>query len=266
MVAVEKDRIVYGSKKDVVMLHLDTMGFEEKPKTEYKNNNIPGIISRTARNIVQITKEEMVERILNGYSFIPGVCPMSDDAKKKYGGGSKQEDWQEQQIFALDFDSAIDKGMMESHMDEILEELKKLGIAPLFAYSSFADGKFVVDRNVEKFRVVFSTDKVVSNIELRDKLQATLMGLFSEQIDRQCSNRNRYYNGTKPNARTYLEYNAVIDAEWIVNTYWDDKYVEHTPSDSSLRKKSSNSKKAEENATGNNVKNCIANCRFIHII
>lgn len=236
MLAVDRDTIAYGSKQDVVTLHLDTMGFDKKPKEEYKENNIPGIISRASRNVVTITKEELVERILQGYSFVPGVCLMSEKAKKAYRGGSKQKDWKEQQIFALDFDSAIDKGVKESHMEEILSRLESLGISPFFVYSSFSDGKFVVDRNVEKFRVVFATNKVVTDRELHDKLQATLMGLFSEQIDKQCSNRNRYYNGTKLDARTYTNYEALIDAEEIVEKYWEDEFVVHTPSDSPVRK------------------------------
>lgn len=232
-----------GSKDDLVTLHLDTMGFTVKPGDKLKNNAVPGLMSRTSRNIVTITKEELVDKILHGYSIIPGVCPMSEERKNQEGGGSKQEDFVKQQIWALDFDSAIDKGSKESHMGEIIERLEELGIYPFFVYSSFSDGKFVVDRNVEKFRVVFATKDVVTDRELRDKLHATLMGLFCEQIDKACKNRNRYYNGTRPDARVYLDYEAVIDANAVVENYWDNKYEEFFPGDAKHTKKGNGSPK-----------------------
>ena len=239
--AIKFEQEIKGSKEDIVKLHMDTMGFSEKPDKKFKENKIWKILTRAGRNIVSVSKEELVDHILNGFSTIPGVCPMDEERIKEKYKSAIQKDWKQQQIFALDFDSDIEKGQPESHMDEVLEKLREYGIYPFFIYGSFSDGKYVLGKQVEKFRVFFATNEVVVDRELRDKLQATLMGLFWDYIDKRCYNRNRYFNGTTQQARVYLDYSAVIDPNWIVDTYWDDNYEKFIPGD--VRKRIKKNKK-----------------------
>ena len=232
---IKNEQEIKGSKEDIVTLHMDTMGFSEKPDKKFKENKIWKILTRSGRNIVDISKEELVDSILNGFSTIPGVCPMDEERKKEKYKSAIQKDWVQQQIFALDFDSAIEKGQPESHMEEVLAALLEYGIYPFFIYGSFSDGKYVLGKPVEKFRVFFATNEVIVDREIRDKLQATLMGLFWDYIDKRCYNRNRYFNGTRKQARVYLDYSAVIDPNWIIDTYWDDSFEKFIPGD--VRKK-----------------------------
>ena len=207
------------SKYDIVKLHIDTKGFSSKPGSGEKGNTIGGLQYRASRNIVSITKEAFVDKMLNGYSSILGVCPMSEERRSEKKGASLQCDWTEQQLFGLDFDSGIT-------MDEVLARLDSLGVHPFFAYTTFSNSD-----EKEKFRVMFAINEVVTNRELRDKLQATLMGLFDGELDTRCSNRNRYFNGTKKDSKTYINYDATIDAKEVVESYWKDEYKEFFPRD-----------------------------------
>ncbi len=220
------------SKYDIVKLHIDTKGFSCKPDSGEKGNTIGSIQWRTGRNIVTLTKEELVRKVLCGFSFIPGVCPISEERKK---GGARQKDWLEQQVFALDFDGGIT-------MDEVLARLNSLGVHPFFAYTTFSNS----DKK-EKFRVAFATSEVVVDRMLRDRLQATLMGLFEGDVDERCADRSRYFNGTKKDAKTYINYDATIDAMEVVSSYWNDECMCHIPKDVNIDKPNK-----EDKEKGNN--------------
>ena len=226
------------SKYDRIKLHIDTMGFSQKPGSGEKGNTIGSIQWRTSRNIVTLTKEELVRRVLCGFSFIPGVCPISEGRKT---GAARQKDWVEQQVFALDLDGGI-------AMDEALARLNSLGVHPFFAYTTFSS----IDKK-ERFRVVFVTSEVVVDRMLRDRLQATLMGLFKGDIDKKCADRCRYFNGTKNDAKTYINYEATIDAMEVISFYWNDEYKCHIPKDVNINEP--NKKKDEDKEKGNNDAN-----------
>ncbi len=210
---------------DLVTLHLDTMGFTSKPKAKGENS-IGKIYIRASHNTATITKEELVNFLASGHSIIPGVC--STEGIENYKGVI-QKDWVQQDLFFLDFDN--EKVAATITLDEAFEKLESYGVKVMIAYYTFSSGKIVNGKTVEKFRIGVVTNQTVTSRELRDKLQATLMGLMDGYIDKGCFNRNRYFNGTTLDKIAYVNLENVIDAKEIVEKHWDETYSKYLPKD-----------------------------------
>lgn len=120
-----------------------------------------------------------------------------------------------------------------------------LGITPCFVYTTFSHKE-----DHHKFRMVFCNDTVITNGYTRDRLQATLMGVIGG-IDEVCFNRDRLFFGGKGQIVLYPNYDARINAETIIEKYWNDDYTRYI---SNLMPKKKQ-KIVYKDKKGNDVKN-----------
>ncbi len=153
---------------------------------------------------VNIKIENLADALVHGASFKPGVL----------AGGNKAENWIEQQLFGLDFDDGI-------RIEEAYNKVISLGITPCFMYTTFSHKE-----EHHKFRMIFCNDTVIVDGNVRDKLQATLMGIIGG-IDEVCFNRDRLFFGGKGQAVLYPDYNTRINAESIIEKYWNDDFEQY---------------------------------------
>lgn len=153
---------------------------------------------------VNITIENLADALVHGASFKPGVL----------AGGNKAENWIEQQLFGLDFDDGI-------RIEEAYNKVISLGITPCFMYTTFTHKE-----EHHKFRMIFCNDTVITDGNIRDKLQATLMGTIGG-IDEVCFNRDRLFFGGKGQTVLYPDYDTRINAESIIEKYWNDDFEQY---------------------------------------
>ncbi len=153
---------------------------------------------------VNITIENLADALVHGASFKPGVL----------AGGNKAENWIEQQLFGLDFDDGI-------RIEEAYNKVISLGITPCFMYTTFSHKE-----EHHKFRMIFCNDTVITDGNIRDKLQATLMGTIGG-IDEVCFNRDRLFFGGKGHTVLYPDYDIRINAESIIEKYWNDDFEQY---------------------------------------
>ena len=167
---------------------------------------------------VNITIENLADALVHGASFKPGVL----------AGGNKAENWIEQQLFGLDFDDGI-------RIEEAYNKVISLGITPCFMYTTFSHKE-----EHHKFRMIFCNDTVITDGNIRDKLQATLMGTIGG-IDEVCFNRDRLFFGGKGHTVLYPDYDTRINAESIIEKYWNadfEQYISNAKPKSKKKKDS----------------------------
>lgn len=221
------------SKYDIVKLHMDTMGFASKPDKD-GDGKVGKVVTRTSHNTVTLTKEKFVEAVGTGHSFIPGLC---DNSEIKSWEGVKQKNWLQQDLFFLDFDNEdvknkkgeVIKQIEYISLDDAVQKLEGLGIKVFVAYRTFSSGKVVDGREIEKFRLGIAATETIVDREIRDKFQAIIMGIMNAHIDKSCKNRNRYFNGTTYDEIVYVNYEAEVDVQWAIDTYWNISYERFLP-------------------------------------
>ena len=151
-----------------------------------------------------ITIENLADALCHGASFKPGVLV----------GGNKAENWYQQQLFGLDFDDGI-------RIEDAYNKVISLGMVPCFMYTTFSHKE-----EHHKFRMIFCNDTVITDGNIRDRLQATLMGIIGG-IDEVCFNRDRLFFGGKGQVVLYPNYEARINAETIIEKYWNDDFEQY---------------------------------------
>lgn len=154
-----------------------------------------------------ITIENLADALVNGASFKPGVLV----------GGNKAENWYQQQLFGLDFDDGI-------RIEEAYNKVISLGITPCFMYTTFSHKE-----EHHKFRMIFCNDTVITDGNIRDRLQATLMGVIGG-IDEVCFNRDRLFFGGRGQVVLHPDYKARINAKSVIEEYWNDNYEQYISS------------------------------------
>lgn len=142
----------------------------------------------------EIEIEELAKGLSEGATFKPA-----------YLSGSKNDSWVSQQIFALDFDHNADISTELSHC-------KALGIMPSFGYTSFSHSQ-----SENHFRLVFCTDEVITDIDTRNKLQATLISVFSNSDDKTKDPTRLFYGGR---SLIYEGYENRINADSIIEKHY----------------------------------------------
>lgn len=181
---------------------------------------------------VNITIENLADALVHGASFKPGVL----------AGGNKAENWIEQQLFGLDFDDGI-------RIEEAYNKVISLGITPCFMYTTFSHKE-----EHHKFRMIFCNDTVITDGNIRDKLQATLMGVIGG-IDEVCFNRDRLFFGGKGQTVLYPDYDTRINAESIIEKYWNDDYEQYiSNAKPKLKKKKDSTAAGKKNKGTDNAK------------
>lgn len=185
---------------------------------------------------VNITIENLADALVHGASFKPGVL----------AGGNKAENWIEQQLFGLDFDDGI-------RIEEAYNKVISLGITPCFMYTTFSHKE-----EHHKFRMIFCNDTVITDGNIRDKLQATLMGIIGG-IDEVCFNRDRLFFGGKGHTVLYPDYDTRINAESIIEKYWNDDFEQYISNakPKSKKKKDSTAAGVKNKGTDTAKEHCI---------
>jgi len=128
---------------------LDKKTFTKKPSGAESG----GIQKRMSQTEIKI--EELANLLCNGATFKPALL-----------NGTKSKDWVSQQIFALDFDEG-------TTINNELKRCKELGIKPVFGYKTFSYTEYK-----EKFRLVFCSEEIIIDVEIRNNFQKLLIELF----------------------------------------------------------------------------------------
>jgi len=221
----------------------DSKSFKNK-KEIYMDELVRRMKLNEAEATVEATVEEIANLIIDGYAIRPAVLE----------GGACKENWKSQQMFMLDIDNDKEKGGKDYKFIDIqsaYEYFKSLGITPVFIYKSYS---YSEAENKIKFRMVFVTNQEITNVEIRKKLQATLMGLLDDvgNTDIRCKDENRVFLGTSHREILYSDFEAEIDAQEIISKYWKDNYRKFV-SDIAKTKKDKNN--VDKSPTGNSYSN-----------
>lgn len=169
-----------------ITLQIDTVSFNKKP-----TKNEIGALKQRLRNCPQtVTLEQFADKVVNGYSFTPAVLM----------GGAKAENWSSQQLFCLDIDNE-DKSVSGKHdkqrasepltVPQVIDRCSSMGLKPALIYETFSSSP-----EWEKFRIVFATDKPITDRQRAEHIQLGLMELFPE-CDTACKNADRLFFGGK---------------------------------------------------------------------
>ena len=170
--------------------------FQNKPKG-YENAEVQKNLTQT-----EIDIKDLAEGLSNGATFKPALL-----------NGTKSTDWIQQQIFALDFDH-------DTTIEEQINKCKELNILPVFGYTSFSHSE-----QEHHFRLVFCSKVLIKDLEIRNKLQNTLIRIFdkSDKVTFDCT---RLFYGGKH--LIPFDFNNRIDVDKIINTYWKDYFDNNT--------------------------------------
>lgn len=131
-----------------------------------------GIYHASTLKATDIELTELAAAVSNGATFKPAVL-----------AGTRNTDWQAQQLFALDFDGGTTP-------QAELCRCRELGIIPCFGYTSFSDTE--TERH---FRLVFCADRVITDVSERNAVQAALVGLFINSDARTTDATRLFYGG-----------------------------------------------------------------------
>lgn len=146
--------------------------------------------SINCNNVVEVTIREFANLVTqpNGYTW----CPATFKDNKR-----SNNNWLQQSIFALDFDSGIS-------ISDVVCKLQSVNINPNIVYTSFSDTP-----ELRKFRVVLFVDKVIDNSTEAKLMQLKLMYLFDSSVDIACKDYARMFFGGKELVMISEELNSV---------------------------------------------------------
>jgi hypothetical protein len=139
-----------------VALTLDRMVYHQKPTT-----NEAALITKRLRK-AELTVREFAPLLVYpfGFSFTPAVYSVD--------GNRTNKNWVSQQIFAIDIDSKLP-------FETALARAKEYEIAPSFVYATFSS-----DDNNNKYRLLWVMAEVVTDVRVREVIQAQLMAIYPE--------------------------------------------------------------------------------------
>ncbi|MBW3469068.1 hypothetical protein [Arthrospiribacter ruber] len=141
-----------------------------------KDNPEPKEVGWISRNLNQVKEVDFLgfkELISSGYTWSTGIFK---DGKRK------SNNWIEQQVFTLEFDSGV------TH-NEILKKFESVGLTPNFYYPSFSDTP-----EHPKFKIVLVTDIPVADEKLSKHLQLGLMDTIGN-VDLTCKDSSKLFFG-----------------------------------------------------------------------
>ena len=166
--------------EEKVKLHLDTIGYKEKPT----NDDMAIIKNRVQRDSppVEVTLHELIDAVEKGKAVSPTVMK-----------GTKAKDFVEQQVFMVDIDNKnTDISILT--VEEALSICEKNHLPLAFYYFSFSHTE-----KIPKYRLVFVMNEVITDVILRATIMRRLIDLF-EQADTNCKNADRVFFGTNKEA------------------------------------------------------------------
>ena len=218
--------------KDKFMIMVDEVPFEEKPQGK-EIGEIQNFF-KTKEAIKELTIGEFLELVGNGHTYWPAL-------PKKIEKGTKNDNWLEQQLIAIDVDSS-DNNIVT--IDETMDKLREKGIKPFGYYESFHNTK-----EKPKFRVLFMLDEPTQDEDKIEKSIETLIKLTN--ADEACKNLGRIYFGTNGKIQEVklLDLDARVSLDSLLSLYNDKDNISSNNSSSENRNdnNTSNLKKLIEN-------------------
>ena len=174
-----------------IKINLEKRGHNSKPSKE------AGIISEQGRQEgaqVELTPQELAEKIKRGYTFTPGVIGGNIDAWKPRNAEGKRiamenpktgapfcvsDFWQQQQIIAVDIDNETNHAANKYELTPAaaLAACKAAGIDPYLIYKTFS-----YKPEHEKFRVLIILDAPITDFEKAHDLIGRFANLFNRAI------------------------------------------------------------------------------------
>ena len=188
-----------------VELMVDRTAWEKKPH----GNQFGGINNRLNTGRESIPIQEVKAILENGGSITPAA--FRDNTRRN-------DTWEQQQLFGLDFDDGIT-------VDAFQDRCKELNIEPNLVHLTFSH----TDAH-HKFRVYFLHDYAIQDIRVRNLVQSTLRELFTRRSqsgieyepDPQCDDPARIFLGTNQDF-IHEDYDARINVITLLDTLLDYK-------------------------------------------
>ena len=163
-------------------LMLDRMHFSAKPSSK----DVAGLKTRFAScSPVCIDVEALEQAVLNGQTFTPAVLV----------GGAKAEHWNRQQLFGVDIDNTDKQHKPLPDpltVQQCLDMTAALGFSPALIYATFSSSP-----NLQKFRICFISNRVITDPDERGWIQGALHALFQGYADTACINPDWLFFGGK---------------------------------------------------------------------
>lgn len=203
-------------KETTIKIMLDDVSFKQKPEPD----DVSKIQMRlkNANSFKEVSLEELLDFIGKGHTIIPAVMY----------GGTKSDNWVEQQLFEIDIDNTNVGGLLKP--EEVIEILKSNEIYPFAYYHTFSSTE-----DKPKFRLLFRMDEVISDINKAKFIIESLVN-FIPQSDHACVNVNRLYHGTNAEEKEVimLDKNAIITFDDIVRIYKNPEEEKRVKKDNSF--------------------------------
>lgn len=177
------------------MLKVKCMFDRKQYNNKPQGYEVGAIQNRLANSQVEIQLQDLAEQLAKGCTFKPALLK-----------GRKDEDWIEQQLIGLDFDSGT------TIQDEV-NRCYKLNILPVFGYTTFSHTE-----DKHKFRLVFCLDEVITDRTIRDKLVITMVKQIFKNSDEVVFNAGRLFYGGRN--LIPLDYDNRINAQDILDRYY----------------------------------------------
>lgn len=174
-------------------LHIDTKGYKDKELAKKEFGIIKNRVQRDSPP-VEVPLKVLVEELQKGKSVSPSVMK-----------GTKEKDFVEQQVFMVDIDNKkTDIPILT--VEKAISICEKNHLPLAFYYFSFSHTE-----KLEKYRLVFVMNEVITDNILRNTIMKRLIDLF-EQADTSCINADRVFFGTNKEAKiSDLEARITVD-------------------------------------------------------
>lgn len=176
----------------------DTVGYTNKPK----GNQVGGIKQRLANGITQITLKDFIKSVKRGCTFVPA----------EVNGEQVSENWKSQQIFCVDIDNKTDPKSPDYMLPQkALDICRTNNINPFFLYHTFSS-----TQEVEKYRICFVLDRLITDTSEREKIITTLIDLFKPVSDPACKDPARLFFAGRAECSIFEDLQAVTSANTIL--------------------------------------------------
>ncbi len=184
--------------------------FFDKRYTEKPKDDVGFIVNSLSEYNIEL--KELADKVSVGCSFIPALLR----------GGKSNDNFVSQELWALDFDH-------NSTIDDILNRCKNKRLEPVFGYTSFSHTP-----DNQRFRLVFHSNRLITDIDERNKIQQSIMNIFPE-CDPSCYSASHFFYGGKQ--QILYDENKLFDPDEIIQKYYNPP---QSPTKSQYSEKSKN--------------------------
>lgn len=184
-----------------MLLHVDGKKFKIKP-TE-KEIGALKVRFTNAGSVKDCTVKQIAACLTAGRTIQPGVCPYSEETRRKGKKGTSKDDFARQTIFLDDIDNKLMDIPLETpaHVKEVLAAHNMKAAFMYETFNSTAEN--------QRFRFALVSDEEFTDKDERDRVQAAIIALFP-QSDLTCTNADRMFFGTdKGLLDGYTDFEAV---------------------------------------------------------